>query len=140
MSIDFELRDDGVAVITMNRPDQLNALDQAHYQALSEAWMRVRDDKDVNTTDVRAAQVLDGKFRQKLFKPLAAARAIGFGDVEDREDIVLDREAAEDRHLLRQVAERTRLTPTERHPIFVAMDFCEKPGNCFPAARSQAVG
>ena len=47
MSIDFELRSDGVAIVTMNRPEQLNALDQAHYQALSETWQRVRDDSDV---------------------------------------------------------------------------------------------
>ena len=47
MSIDFELRDDGIAIITMNRPDQLNALDHDHYEALSKAWQRVRDDNDV---------------------------------------------------------------------------------------------
>ena len=47
MSIDFELRNDGIAIITMNRPEQLNALDHEHYEALSKAWQRVRDDNDV---------------------------------------------------------------------------------------------
>ena len=44
MSIDLELLDGGIAVITLNRPEKRNALDAEHYQALSEAWTRVRDD------------------------------------------------------------------------------------------------
>jgi len=43
MSIDLDLLDGGIAVITLNRPEKRNALDAEHYQALSEAWMRVRD-------------------------------------------------------------------------------------------------
>jgi len=46
MSIDFAL-EDGVAVLTINRPDRLNAMDTAHYRALSECWARVRDDAAV---------------------------------------------------------------------------------------------
>lgn len=46
MSIDFEL-DDGIAVVTINRPERRNALDAEHYDALSQAWMRVRDDPEV---------------------------------------------------------------------------------------------
>ena len=45
MAIDFEI-DDGVALITLNRPERLNAMDAEAYRALSEAWMRVRDDDD----------------------------------------------------------------------------------------------
>lgn len=44
MAIDFDLRGDGVAVITINRPERLNAMDGEHYAALSAAWTRVRDD------------------------------------------------------------------------------------------------
>ena len=55
MSIDFELHDDGVAVITINRPDQRNALDAEHYQALSDAWTRVRDDAAVRVAIITGA-------------------------------------------------------------------------------------
>jgi E-phenylitaconyl-CoA hydratase len=51
MSIDFEL-DDGVAVITINRPDRLNAMDAEHYRGLNECWERVRDDSDVRVAVV----------------------------------------------------------------------------------------
>ena len=44
MSIDFHLDAEGIALITMNRPEKLNALDAEHYRLLSEAWVRVRDD------------------------------------------------------------------------------------------------
>lgn len=54
MSIDFDL-DDGVASITINRPERRNALDAEHYQALSEAWQRVRDDKDVRVAVITGA-------------------------------------------------------------------------------------
>lgn len=54
MSIDFEL-DDGVALITINRPERANALDAEHYQALSAAWSRVRDDDAVRVAVVTGA-------------------------------------------------------------------------------------
>jgi E-phenylitaconyl-CoA hydratase len=54
MAIDFELKD-GVAVITMNRPERLNALDAEHYRGLSEAWQRVRDDHDVRCAIITGA-------------------------------------------------------------------------------------
>ena len=46
MSIDFAL-EDGIAIITINRPERRNALDAEHYEGLSQAWMRVRDDPAV---------------------------------------------------------------------------------------------
>jgi E-phenylitaconyl-CoA hydratase len=55
MSIDFELHDDGIAVITINRPEKRNALDAEHYQALSEAWTRVRDDDAVRVAVITGA-------------------------------------------------------------------------------------
>jgi enoyl-CoA hydratase/carnithine racemase len=51
MPIDVEVSG-GVAVITINRPERMNAMDAAAYAALSEAWQRVRDD-----TAIRAAVV-----------------------------------------------------------------------------------
>ncbi len=55
MSIDLDLLDGGIAVITLNRPDKHNALDAAHYQALSEAWTRVRDDDAIRVAIVTGA-------------------------------------------------------------------------------------
>ncbi|MBP8306500.1 MAG: enoyl-CoA hydratase/isomerase family protein [Burkholderiaceae bacterium] len=55
MSIDLDLLDGGIAVITLNRPDKRNALDAAHYQALSEAWIRVRDDDAIRVAVVTGA-------------------------------------------------------------------------------------
>lgn len=46
MSVDFEM-EGGVATITINRPERLNAMDADHYAALSDAWQRVRDDHDI---------------------------------------------------------------------------------------------
>ena len=37
MSIDFELSGEGIALITINRPERLNAMDAEHYQGLSQA-------------------------------------------------------------------------------------------------------
>ena len=55
MSIDFELDDGGIALITMNRPEKLNALDAEHYRRLSEAWVRVRDDPTVRVAIITGA-------------------------------------------------------------------------------------
>jgi E-phenylitaconyl-CoA hydratase len=52
--VDFEL-EDGVAVITMNRPEVLNALDAEAYRQLSDAWTRVRDDRDVRVAVITGA-------------------------------------------------------------------------------------
>lgn len=54
MSIDIDLLDGGIAVITINRPEKRNALDAEHYAALSEAWMRVRDDDAIRVAVVTA--------------------------------------------------------------------------------------
>lgn len=55
MSIDLDLPEDGIAVITINRPDKRNALDAEHYQALSDAWTRVRDDDAIRVAIVTGA-------------------------------------------------------------------------------------
>jgi E-phenylitaconyl-CoA hydratase len=54
MAIDFSL-DDHVATITINRPERMNAMDTEHYNALSEAWVRVRDDPDVRVAIITGA-------------------------------------------------------------------------------------
>jgi E-phenylitaconyl-CoA hydratase len=45
----------GIATITINRPERLNALDAEHYRLLSEAWMRVRDDPEIRVAIVTGA-------------------------------------------------------------------------------------
>jgi E-phenylitaconyl-CoA hydratase len=54
MSIDVEVRD-GIAVITLNRPERHNALDSEHYEALSRAWIRVRDEASIRCAIVTGA-------------------------------------------------------------------------------------
>ena len=54
MAIDFTL-DDHVATITINRPERMNAMDTEHYEALSAAWVRVRDDPEIRVAIVTCA-------------------------------------------------------------------------------------
>jgi E-phenylitaconyl-CoA hydratase len=54
LAIDFVLSD-GIAVITINHPERLNAMDGEHYSALSEAWTKVRDDPEIRVAIVTGA-------------------------------------------------------------------------------------
>jgi len=54
MSIDFSLSQH-VATLTINRPERMNAMDAAHYEALSSAWTRVRDDPEIRVAIVTGA-------------------------------------------------------------------------------------
>lgn len=54
MAINFDLQD-GIALITINRPERRNALDAEHYAALSAAWCRVRDDRDIQVAVITGA-------------------------------------------------------------------------------------
>jgi E-phenylitaconyl-CoA hydratase len=54
MSIDFQV-EHGVALVTINRPERLNAMDAEHYEALSKAWIQVRDDTQIRTAVVTGA-------------------------------------------------------------------------------------
>lgn len=54
MSIDVAVNE-GVALITINRPERLNAMDAEHYEGLSQAWQRVRDDSDIRVAVVTGA-------------------------------------------------------------------------------------
>jgi E-phenylitaconyl-CoA hydratase len=55
MSIDTDIIEDGVALLTINRPEKRNALDAEHYEALSAAWQRVRDDAAIRVAIVTGA-------------------------------------------------------------------------------------
>ena len=55
MSIDLEVSEEGIALITINRPERLNAMDAEHYQALSQAWCTVRDDPAIRVAIVTGA-------------------------------------------------------------------------------------
>jgi enoyl-CoA hydratase/carnithine racemase len=54
VAIEFALSE-GVATITINRPERLNAMDAEHYSALSEAWTKVRDDPGIRVAIVTGA-------------------------------------------------------------------------------------
>ena len=47
MSIDYALDEAGIATVTINRPDRLNALDNEHYGELSRIWIEVRDNPSI---------------------------------------------------------------------------------------------
>jgi len=54
MAVDFTL-ENHVATITINRPERMNAMDAEHYEALSAAWTRVRDDPEVRVAIITGA-------------------------------------------------------------------------------------
>lgn len=54
MSVDFAL-EDGIAVVTLNRPERMNAMDAEAYRALSECWLRVRDDPAIRVAIITGA-------------------------------------------------------------------------------------
>jgi len=55
MSIDLKVDDTGVALITINRPERRNAFDLEHYQQISRAWERVRDDPQIRVAIITGA-------------------------------------------------------------------------------------
>src|SRR5256714_14415764 len=54
MSIDVDVTD-GIATITINRPERMNAMDAEHYKGLSQAWMRVRDEQAIRVAIITGA-------------------------------------------------------------------------------------
>ncbi len=54
MSIDVDVSG-GIATITINRPERMNAMDADHYRALSQAWQRVRDDPGIRVAIITGA-------------------------------------------------------------------------------------
>jgi E-phenylitaconyl-CoA hydratase len=54
MSIDVTV-EEGVCTIVINRPERLNAMDAEHYEALSQAWRRVRDEPDIRAAIITGA-------------------------------------------------------------------------------------
>jgi E-phenylitaconyl-CoA hydratase len=55
MSIDVDIVEEGIALITINRPAKRNAFDAEHYLALSQAWQRVRDDAAIRVAVITGA-------------------------------------------------------------------------------------
>jgi E-phenylitaconyl-CoA hydratase len=47
--------EDGIARITLNRPERMNAMDADAYRALSQAWIRVRDDDEIRVAVITGA-------------------------------------------------------------------------------------
>ena len=55
MSIDLNVSAEGIALITINRPERQNAMDAEHYAGLSRAWCTVRDDPAIRVAIVTGA-------------------------------------------------------------------------------------
>lgn len=55
MSIDISIDEDGIALITINRPEKRNAFDAEHYAALSNAWQQTRDNAAVRVVVITGA-------------------------------------------------------------------------------------
>ncbi|MEN3281807.1 MAG: hypothetical protein V7607_2947 [Solirubrobacteraceae bacterium] len=54
MAVTFA-REGAVAVVTLDRPKRLNALDAEHYELLSQAWIEVRDDRAIRAAVITGA-------------------------------------------------------------------------------------
>ena len=54
MSIVLDVRD-GIAHVTIDRPERLNAMDAEHYRLLAAAWQTVRDDPDISVAVLTGA-------------------------------------------------------------------------------------
>jgi E-phenylitaconyl-CoA hydratase len=54
LAIEFTVSDRW-AIVTINRPERLNAMDAEHYSALSQAWTKVRDDPEIRVAIVTGA-------------------------------------------------------------------------------------
>jgi E-phenylitaconyl-CoA hydratase len=55
LSVDLDVDGDGVALLTINRPERMNAMDAEAYQQLSDAWSRVRDDDAIRVAVITGA-------------------------------------------------------------------------------------
>ena len=55
MSIELAIDDGGLATLTINRPERMNALDTEHYRVLSRAWIEVRDNPAVSCAIITGA-------------------------------------------------------------------------------------
>ena len=44
-----------MAILTINRPERMNAMDAEHYAALSESWIRIRDDPAIRVAVITGA-------------------------------------------------------------------------------------
>jgi len=55
VSIDLDVLEDGIATVTINRPEKRNALDAEHYRRLSEVWTQVRDDDAIRVVVLTGA-------------------------------------------------------------------------------------
>jgi len=54
-TIRYEVGDDGVATITLDRPEVLNAFDRQMCHEVRDAWRRVKDDPEVHAVVLRGA-------------------------------------------------------------------------------------
>ena len=54
MTIDLTV-DSGIATITINRPERMNAFDAQAYRDISDAWQQIRDDVEIRVAVITGA-------------------------------------------------------------------------------------
>ncbi|MGQ4601318.1 enoyl-CoA hydratase-related protein [Nocardia sp. R6R-6] len=54
MAIDLEIKDQ-IALVTINRPERMNAMDADAYHRLSEIWQEIRDNRDIRVSVITGA-------------------------------------------------------------------------------------
>jgi enoyl-CoA hydratase len=86
MPIHYDLGDDHVAVVTIDRPEARNALDLYHFRDLAQAWRRFRDETDAWVAIITG---VDGNFMSgadlKTYIPQITAlqKEIAAGEVDE---------------------------------------------------------
>jgi E-phenylitaconyl-CoA hydratase len=96
MTIDFQV-EDKIALITINRPEALNAMTPAMYQRLSECWVEVRDNPDIWVAVVTGAPQPDRPAERQVFsagadlKETIPAQNDAWHFWQTQEDLILNR-------------------------------------------------
>ena len=80
MPLDLAVKD-RIAVLTINRPEVMNAMDPETYRGLSEAWIEVRENPEIWAAVITGANNAARDPEKQAFASGGAARASGIGGI-----------------------------------------------------------